>query len=431
MSKKIYDILPPKSVKHVEHATKSQGVVDKSKKKSRKEVQRRQKTAYLQIPKTFPKKEILVGGGVVIFLLGVYFYHTLPWVQVQILPKMDVLSFEETITADKSFDNVDALEKIIPAQYVEETVEVSQDFSATGSAVNGAKAYGTIKVYNKVSPATQITLKVGTHFLSDSGKYFITLSKITIPAMQNKTPGSLEVQVQAEEAGADSNIGPSKFSVPKLSGTSSYYSIWAESLISMQGGFSGQVKKVTAEDLLQAKDIVTKKVLQDTTSLLKSKLSKDDILLDDAIVSEILNSSSTIKEGITVDTFTQTVKVKVLALVFKQQDLETFVKNSIILQLPEGKSLLEKSLDINYSSDSVDMKKGSETIAIKSSAKTYYTIDTNTFMDLFNRKSAEQIKEIVNQIYDDKVAETKVNFWPFWVNRAPENNNRIKIGLDL
>ena len=353
------------------------------------------------------------------------------WAQVQILPKMDVLSFEEIITADKSFDKVDALEKIIPAQYIEETVEVSQDFSATGSAVNGAKAYGTIKVYNKVSPATQITLKVGTHFLSDSGKYFITLSKITIPAMQNKTPGFLEVQVQAEEAGADSNIGPSKFSVPKLSGTSSYYSIWAESLISMQGGSSGQVKKVTAEDLLQAKDIVTKKVLQDTTSLLKSKLSKDDILLDDAITSDILNSSSNTKEGITIDTFTQTVKVKVLALVFKKQDLETLVKNSIILQLPEGKSLLEKSLDINYSSDSVDMKNGSETIAVKSSAKTYYTINTNTLMDLFNRKSAQQIKEIVNQVYDDKVAETKVNFWPFWVTRAPENNSRIKIGLEL
>ena len=119
MPKKIYDILPPKSVKHVEHVAKSQGVVDKSKKKSRKEIQRHQKAAYLQIPKTFPKKEILVGGGVIIFLLGVYFYNTLPWAQVQILPKMDVLSFEEIITADKSFDKVDALEKIIPAQYIE------------------------------------------------------------------------------------------------------------------------------------------------------------------------------------------------------------------------------------------------------------------------------------------------------------------------
>ena len=99
--------------------------------------------------------------------------------------------------------------------------------------------------------------------MSDSGKLFVALQKIVIPAAKKSgskiTPGSVQINVQAVEGGTDYNIAPSNFSVPGLKGTAYYYSIYATSTAAMTGGYTGKVKKVTDDDIQGAKDVLTKK----------------------------------------------------------------------------------------------------------------------------------------------------------------------------
>jgi hypothetical protein len=115
--------------------------------------------------------------------------------------------------------------------------------------------------------------------------------------------------------------------------------------------------------------------------------------------------------------------------VFKKQDIEKFIKDGITLNLPENNKLLENSLQINYSSASADMKSGKATVNVQSSAKTYYDIKTSDLVDLFATKSGDQIKQVVDQVYSGKVTQLKVNFWPFWVHKAPSDRSKIKVNL--
>ena len=425
MPRKIYDILPPKVANKVEDALKELSLAKGRKRKSASRPVGRKKAK-----SSFPKKWIFIGGAVVVFFVLVYFYNTLPKATVTISPTLDDFTVQEKITANKSVNSIDQVKKIIPAQYIEEEKDGSQQFPATGSAANNQKASGTITVYNKYSPASPITLKVGTHFLSDSGKYFVSLTSITIPAMKGKTAGSVSVKVQAEETGSDYNIKASKFSVPKLAGTAYYYSIWAESTSQMTGGFDKNIKIVTKDNIQTAKVILTKKLLDQAEASLKSKLGADDVLLDGALSRTVMSASSDEKADSVADNFTESAKTKVSALVLKKQDLQKFVKNYVSAKLPSGKNLLEKSLTANYNPELVDLEKGKETIDVTMAFKTYSDIDQNGLISAFSKKSADEIKNIVEEKYGGKVSQVKVDFWPFWVHSAPSNQKRIIVNLN-
>jgi len=423
MAKKIFDIVPPKPGRNVENTVKD-FTKDIKKKKPATEV-------FYKKERRFPLKGVLVGAAVLIILLCVYGYIKLPKADVRIWPKMETVNLSEKITADTLVKIVDIDSNSIPAQYMEIEKEAEREFPATGIAAQDGKATGTITIYNKISPAGPFTLIKGTHFLSDSGKYFVTLDKVVIPAAKNKVPGSVNVKVQAEQPGEDYNIKASKFSIPKLNGSPYYYSIYGESSNPMEGGYTGKVKQVTSNDIESAKDVVVKSLLTDAQSALKSSVSEGQILLDGVIETKVIDTRADKKTGQVTDTFKEYVKVKAYAIAFKKQDMEEFVKSRISSGMPDGVSILEKSMVINHDLESFDTQKGTVVLSLNASAKTYSNIDTDSLVGLFAMKSADQIKQIVDQMHEGQISQLKVNFWPFWVTKAPSNTKRIKVDLNF
>ena len=426
--KKVYDILPPNVANKLENTIKS---IDEGEKKKKEKINYKKPVVSVDKKRRFPLWEIFVGGFVIIILICVYFYNTLPEVNIQIWPKLETLTLQESITADKLVGEVDLQKKVIPAKYIEIQKDGSQEFPATGSASNDGKALGVIRVYNKVNPSTPLVLKTGTHFLSDSGKYFVTLEKITIPGMQKGAAGFIDVKVQAEESGTEYNIKPSKFSVPKLSGTLYYYGIFGESNSDMKGGYTGNVKKVTKSDISNAKDVLTKSLLSQARSSLGDNFSFEYIILDEAILDNIISFNSSAKEGTVADNFTESATVKVLAIGFKKQDADKFVNDGIFSQLQNNRKILEKSVDNKYSANSADIKGGKLVLSINSTSKNYQSVDLNSIIDLLPKKSADKIGAIFEEKFGSNISELKVNFWPFWVKTAPNNKNRIKVDLNF
>ena len=422
MAKKIFDILPPKIVHKIEEK-RTKGRQNRKYYKNR----RSGKERYF-----FPK-EVLVGFAVLFLILTGILYFKLQRADIEIWPKIEVLSFQEQVMADNSADTINLDSKTIPAQYFEEEKDLWQEFLATGNASNDGKAEGIIVIYNNYSPAGAVTLKTGTHFLSDSGKYFVTLQKVTIPAAKKENnknvPGSVEIKVQATESGEDYNIKPAKFSVPKLVGTSYYYSIYAQSSRSMAGGFSSEMKKVTEDDITTAKSTLTKKLLDDTQKTLKSKISADYVLLDNAVLAEIIESSAAVRAGTVVDKFNYQARVKATALVFKKSDLESFIKEYISFNISDLKTFSEDSLSLSYNPETIDIKDGKTVLNLDFSVETYQTIDKNDLASLFREKSAGAIKEVIDSRMGDSVSQIQVNLWPFWTTKAPRDKNKIKVDL--
>ena len=439
MARKIYDVVPPKVANKLENTVRDLGVAKAKKKKRTTKSVKITKSPRVEINSQMPapdqkpsiKKWVGIGVVVCVFLVGLFLFVRLPKAEIQISPTLSEIKLEDEILANKNVSEINFIGKVIPLKVLEDTKESSQNFPATGTASNEGRATGTIRIYNKNNPATPVTLVSGTHFLSDSGKYFVTLAKVTIPAMKNKVPGSIVVKVQAEKSGEEYNIKPASFSVPKLSGTSYYYSIWAESTEDMVGGYTGKVKKVTKDDIESAEDVLTKKLISDAESTIKSKISEDEILLDDSVLANVISTSSDVKPETVVESFNQSASVKITALVVNKKDLEEYAKKVISDKIPSDSKLLESSLSIIYESGVSDFTKGTEKISLSVSAKSYNTVNTDELSEMFSKKGESEIKSIVESTYGDKVSLVDVNFWPFWVNSAPSNINRIKTNLSF
>lgn len=430
MPKKVYDIKPPKLSQKSESHVKEFLKIEKA--QSSKRAEKKPQTRSEE-PRFFSWGRIAMGAGAVVAITAVYLFFKLPKADIEIWPKVETLSFEQTITADKSADSVDLLSNIIPAEYFEEEKTESQEFPASGNASNEGKATGTITIYNKYNPPTPVTLKVGTHFLSDSGKYFVTLQKIIIPAGKKSgskiTSGSVQVKVEAVEGGEGYNIGAATFSVPKLSGTNYYYSVYAQSSDAMAGGYAGKIKKVIDDDISQAKDTLTKKLKAESEASLKNSIASDYVLLNEMIFSEIVSASTEAKAGTVADNFTYQVKIKTRALAFKKSDLEKFAKDYIISQMPETKTMLADSFKTDYSSKASDIDKGKITLNLTFSAGVYQNIDKNSLMLKVANKNESQIEETIKNNLGDQISSAKVNLWPFWVTKSPKSQKAIKIEL--
>jgi hypothetical protein len=447
MAKKVYDVKPPKVAKKTAARTTSRATTSRrvTRKEAAPAVTAKPVEAVVEerpaaTHHTHHKKQrkpiwmtVSVGVLAVALIVGVYLFFALPKATIAIWPKVETMSYNQAIVADKSVNSVNAEEKTIPAKYFEVSKTFDQDFPATGNASDEGRASGTITVFNKYDPVAPLTLKAGTHFMSDSGKLFKASQKIVVPAAKKSgskiTPGSVQVVVEAVEGGDSYNISPANFSVPGLKGTAWYYSIYATSQKAMSGGYAGKTKKVTDDDLQLAKDAVVKEATSKAMDDLKGQIPSDYILVDGAASSITTESSSPAKTGTVTENFNYKATVKVSALVFKKSDAESFAKSYILSQIPVGQTLLDSSFKLDYSAGPVDISGGKETVNLIFSAGAYQGIDTNAVSLSLMGKNEKQIDDFITNSMGGQITNKKINFWPFWVKAAPTSQKAVNVKL--
>ena len=107
------------------------------------------------------------------------------------------------------------------------------------------------------------------------------------------------------------------------------------------------------------------------------------------------------------------------------------LKSIISSQLQDGTSLLDSSLQLSYTIDSINVGKGTMIIVVSATAESYPTIDLSNLTDMFSGKSSDEISNTVNYRYGKGVSNVKVKFWPFWVKKAPQDKSRINVNLNF
>ena len=394
MAKKFYDIFPPESQKEI--------LFEKAKKSS-----------------FFSLKLFFLILAIFIIFGGFFASFRFSTLDLEIWPETETIIKEEKISAALDAKEIDFLNKIIPANLFEEEKEVWQEFPATGTEFREEKAKGKIRVFNKARAA--LSLIKETRFLSEGDKTFISPKPIFIPGNSY-----VDVEVVAIGAGKDYNIGPSNFSVPGLKGTNRYFTTSGQSFESMKGGSREEIKKVTQEDLKNAKDFLAEKIFSGLQNSLKEKSSPQLILFDEAVSKEIADVFSPVKAGAEIERFGFSVKGKAKEIVFKKSDLENLLEELLLLEINSDKKIFPESLSINYELKSVDFKNNQIEIDAKISAKVYQDIDTDTIKNKILKKRENQIKEIILESFP-KIFKIEMKFHPFWINRAPVDPERIKI----
>jgi len=420
--KKIYDIIPPEQA------------VAKTESPSKLKKEKKMKKEKPQQSKGSSKRIFLIIPGVILFALVFTFLilSAKAKLDLAVKVKMRDLSVEQTIKvkdgAETSIEN-----NVIKAVILEEQAQTSQAFQTTGKEAVGEKAKGKITIYNKQEPAEAITLRATTRFLSEQGsKIFRTESKVVVPKAimvgGKLQPGSIEIEVVAEEPGAGYNITNANFSVPGLSGTVWYYNVWAESKSPMQGGDKTEKAKVSKADIETAQTTLEENLRQIALNTLKAKLAEELVINEQAFLTDDFTINCSVKTGDFVENFECSGVLKVRGLAFSSDDLKTLGLYFLNNEIAGNEQIKEETFSFVETPKTVVLKDKEMEMDVVLKAQTFIPFDeTALIADILGRDENDMLDVLANSYGQVEVISLK--FWPFWVSKAPKSIEKVNLSL--
>lgn len=375
------------------------------------------------------KKIILAIGGILLIALGVLFYLFYPKAIITLAVQTE--SFEQPleIIIDNNIVQNDEDRKAIPGELLEAEQQGGKKFKATGKKEIGEKAKGTITVSNDSGDAQ--TLAAGSEFQSNN-LTFKAISNTTVPGATAsvdskgnvvKTPGKVDVSVEAAEAGDQYNISPSSFTVvgkSMLSGQSS---------AAMSGGVSKQLTIVSQNDLNNAKSELANEITSALHEQLNNKAGKNKII-ESTIKDENISSEANKKAGEEAEEFEMKVKVKSSTLSFSEKDYRQMIVKALAGAVPEGKELV-LSADDEISTGTVDSDIDHGLLTLQGTVKTRLApkIDQEELKKSIKGKNRVEAEEIIKQ--NDQIESVDVFLRPsWWLKKVPALDQNIEIKFE-
>ncbi|MHB1330755.1 MAG: hypothetical protein ACYCY6_02195 [Minisyncoccota bacterium] len=200
-------------------------------------------------PKSPTTKRRVFLSMVILICGGLAFYSLRSGATVEYTPKIVSLTFDKELYSASQMENGAGLSYSI----VKLSKEKSLDVPASGEESVSISASGRVVIYNTQDSPQQLVAT--TRLESPDGKIYRIPDDITIPAK-----GNLEVTATADQPGVEYNTGLTDFTIPGFKGSSKYELVYARSKSSMSGGFIGMRKKVSEDDLANAKSVLEESI---------------------------------------------------------------------------------------------------------------------------------------------------------------------------
>ncbi len=232
-----------------------------------------------------PSRKFLFFGAITVVVLGfvAFIMTVLSSATVTITPKR--ASIETNLDLKASGDGSIGIKYELIKLIKSKSVSVA----AKGEDMVEKKASGKIIVYNNFSEEPQRLIS-RTRFEAPGGIIYRIPESITIPGRTTKdgksVPGSLEVEVFADEAGEKYNIGKVDFTIPGFkTDNARYTSIYAKSSTEMSGGFIGKMKTVVEADKTSALSKLESEIKIEAEKEIQTQIPEGLVLLNGSIFS--------------------------------------------------------------------------------------------------------------------------------------------------
>lgn len=375
---------------------------------------------------------------VVLAVVGIGYWY-LPEVFVEIDVESIAVDFSGDVTALKNIEKIKYEELQIPARA--ETIEKtgSDSAAATGTAVRGEKAEGTVLIFNKTGD--DLAIAGGTR-LSNGGLNFILQETVTI-AKCEETPceGSNPAyhfgtgSVLAEEVGTEYNVASG--TIFAVAGYDSAL-VFGKAQSAFTRGSSTTYQVVSQSDI----DAVAEKLKTDlygqAKTALQEKLNGTKWVFVEASIKNELDGdvSSDVPAGAEKASVNVNVKTKSTALYYDGKAFSSLIENLLLKNLKEEESkTLELSEDREESvvvkSASVD--EGNIVLTIIVSGYVMPHLDEKEIeRDLYGKPWAEGIADLKKLDYVS--GNPKVEFYPEWfpsfMRRMPSRRGQITVNIN-
>lgn len=366
------------------------------------------------------KKPFMLLLFVVVVLLGLFFFVGSK-AKVIIYPNTEEISIDASITVDTSRASTDFENLVLRGVIFSDSRKVLETYPSTGVDLKTKKATGMIRVYNKIDPPRDQALIKNTRFLSVPGELIYKANEaFTIPAN-----GYIDIKVTADEPGTKYNLDSATFSVPGLSKTEIYSSIYAETVTSLSGGEETEIKVVTDEDISLSKTDFEKKYKEMIRNELITSVSEDFIYVPDSISIEVKDLYSDAPVGTETEEFNVSANIDSKILVFRKDDLIEIGKELIKEELADHVEIVPGS--IAYEIKEYANVEGKTKLNVVFTSKTYALPEEELLRaSLLNRDQSHSKSLLENMVEIKKV---EIDISPFWRSSLPTKEEDVEIEL--
>jgi hypothetical protein len=234
------------------------------------------------------KKKTFIFGSISVIAVVVFIVSMMTVfasATIYITPKSETVSVDTKIPCVKEVESDSVRYEIIKL-----AKSKSVSVQAAGEKAVEIKASGKIRIFNNFSTEPQ-RLIVRTRFESPEGLVYRIPESVIVPGKTVKngteTPGSIEVEIFADEAGEKYNIKKSDFTIPGFkTDANRYKNFYARATTEMTGGFIGNMKTVTDTDKNTALQSINSEIEAELKKELSSKIPEGLTLLPGAITYE-------------------------------------------------------------------------------------------------------------------------------------------------
>lgn len=221
----------------------------------------------------------------------------------------------------------------LPYELMTLEAEGELQVKATGEEQVSTQAQGTIFIYNEAQKAP-LRLVTNTRFESTNGLLFKIKDSVVVPgytmgADGKKVRGVATASVYADQAGAQYNLGPSRFTVPGFKGEPEYTTIYAESTDTFKDGFNDKKFIIDEAELQTAEQTLRTELRNSLLGRIDSEKPAKFTLFKDA-VTFTYESLPSVPYGAGLATIKEKVLLRVP--IFKEDD---FAKNLAAVAVPD------------------------------------------------------------------------------------------------
>jgi len=379
---------------------------------------------------SFKKIGLILVFGAGLILAGYWVFFVLPSVDISIERQKTDWSFSGNIVASTEETTVSKERSIIPAQIFTVSKNNIGSFPASSVERVEQRARGIITVWNAHSRSSQLLVR-NTRFATLDGRIYRTTSAVTVPGAKVSAgaiqPSSIEVEVVADIAGEAHNIGPvARLRIPGFQGTPRYTGFYGEFKIGASGGFIGERKVPTANDISQAKEKVTNKVRNAIKSSITMTIPPELKIIEDAITYTIT------REGVTGEVneqgeFTYGVIMEAKIPAFRENDIIALMAKKFHENNTDVYDIVSKNL-LYTSAPTINLVAGHISIPIEFTSFWARSFDINSFKTKILGMNAQSLREAIFAI--PGISNSQVNFSPFWLNSVPRDPVRVRINLN-
>lgn len=358
----------------------------------------------------------------IILLIG-YFFASRIKSEITVHPRTATVSVDIQKTGIESGVESSATQTL-PFTKINRVKQASQVVEANTKEYVEKKASGKIIVYNEFSESDYSLIK-NTRFETPEGLIYRVPHSITIPGKtihgDDVTPGSLEIEVFADDIGESYNIGLKDFTIPGFKGLTQFDQFYARSKTSMSGGFAGEQYVVKEEDLEEVEQQLQEKLRNELTADIRKLENFVYVHETEGFEFNLLPQVVEGNDGANV-----TLEGTLLGLQFNSEDLkkviiEDALESSTNIEMIDVENLKDLTISVDES------ESGVITLNISGNAELLWDVDTEQLKESLRGIQRSDLNTVLQSFEGVARAETSL---PFWSSKVSRNPNKILVILN-